>query len=257
MHVSRQQVVQAVHGQLGELILRGAGTGVDAHVGDHTAQPVVRVDLVAQAHRLSGGHQLVVHGLPAVLLGGDLREHTSGDEGAKGHGEHIDLVEGEPAAHLALVPLHHRLGVVDEEVHQLAVFPPPILGGQVQGIFIVGQGDQGLDAVLGQLVKHLVVKGQPLLVGLLLIPPGEDAGPGDGHAVDLEAHLSKQGDVLFPVMVEVGGLVIGIEGVRLGGDGDAAGGIHRAPGEHVVDGGASAPFVPSTLILVGGSGTAP
>ena len=130
-----------------------------------------------------------------------------------------------------------------------------------------------LDAVLGAFVEHLVVKRQARLVGLGLITVGEDAAPGDRHAIHLEAHLGVIGDVLFVTMVEVGAEALGVGGVIGGGerlvdqlisDVAQAVDIHELleglwVGE-LLDIGGGRPLaveVPRTLALVGGGGAAP
>ena len=121
----------------------------------------------------------------------------------------------------------------------------------------MADGDQRLDAVLLAAVKNAVVKFQALLVGLALHASGEDAGPVDGGAEGLEAHLSKEGDILFVVMIEINGLVAGVQTVGT----DAGGHPFRAGvgtvGTHIRHAGAFAVHIPCTLELIGSAGTAP
>ena len=118
-------------------------------------------------------------------------------------------------------------------------------------------GDQRLDAVLFAAIKHAVVEFQPLLVRLGLYAGGEDAGPVDGGAEGLEAHLGEEGDVLFVVVVEINGFVAGVQPVGA----DAGGHPFRAGmgaiGAHIGHTGALAVHIPGTLKLVGGTGAAP
>ena len=58
-------------------------------------------------------------------------------------------------------------------------------------------------------------------------------------------------------MVEIGCLVVGIEGIHLGRDGDAASGIDRTAGEYVVDRRATAAFIPAAFVLIGSGRAAP
>lgn len=69
----------------------------------------------------------------------------------------------------------------------------------------MAQGNERLDAVTVQGIDQLFVELQAGLVGLGILPGGEDAGPGDGEAIDFEAHLGKEGNVLFPAVVVVNG----------------------------------------------------
>ena len=75
----------------------------------------------------------------------------------------------------------------------------------------MADGDQRLDAVLVALVEEGVVERQTLFVRLGIVAIGQDAGPRDGQAVALEAHLGEEGDVLFEVVVHVDGLMRGVE----------------------------------------------
>ena len=58
----------------------------------------------------------------------------------------------------------------------------------------------------------------------MTLPPSGDAGPVDGEAVDVAAHLRHQLEVLLPVVVEVGRHVAGVvdvgvdDGLGAGGD---------------------------------------
>src|SRR5699024_9845728 len=86
---------------------------------------------------------------------------------------------------------------------------------------------------------------------------GEDAGPVDGGAEHLEPHLGKEGDVLLVVVVEVDGLMAGIEPVGMDGLGHPFGGGVAAVGAVVGHAFALAVHVPCALKLVGGAGAAP
>ena len=81
------------------------------------------------------------------------------------------------------------------------------------------------------LVKDGVVEGEALFVGLLFHAGREDARPGDGQPEALKAHLAHQRDILFIVVVEIGGLMVGVEvAVQLGEGGpfrDAVDPEHR------------------------------
>lgn len=84
------------------------------------------------------------------------------------------------------------------------------LDWQGVGHVVVTDGYQGLDAMVAQVSEHSPIEVEPRLVGLGLQPRGEDAGPGHAHAVDLEAHLGKELDILMVAVVHVDALVGGI-----------------------------------------------
>ena len=114
-----------------------------------------------------------------------------------------------------------------------------------------------LDVVLLELVEDLVVEGEAGLVGLILHARGEDAAPGDGHAEHVEAHLGKERDVLFVVMVEVDTVVVGVELVGIDVDRDLARLLNAAAHEVVVDRRAAPVDVPGALELIRGRSAAP
>lgn len=175
--------------------------------------------------------------------------------------QHIDLVEGEPVLHLALETVEQHLAVMDVGVHHAAVFPAAVFFDQRNGGVKVADGDQRLDAVLMALVKNAVVEGQPRLVGLGVIAVGQDARPCNGQPEALEAHLCKQGDILFIMVIQVNGFVAGVE-MRI----VTIQHLHiarchretiRAEGGHIHRGKTLAVCLPCTLALVGGGSAAP
>lgn len=169
----------------------------------------------------------------------------------------VDLVEGHPVLDLAVVALEAHAGEALEELDQLAVAEAAVGAREVQRDLEVAERDDGLDAVLEQLVEDLVVELQALFVGLELVALGEDAGPSDGGAEALQPHLGEQLDVLAEVAVEVDSLVVRVELVGVDGLGDPAGHPVGARGEHVDHGGALAASVPAAFELVRGAGAAP
>lgn len=77
----------------------------------------------------------------------------------------------------------------------------------------MADGDQRLNAIFQALVSDLLIERQPCLVGLLILAGGENARPGNREAAALEAHLGKEGNVLFSVVVVVNGDPSGVIGV--------------------------------------------
>ncbi len=97
-----------------------------------------------------------------------------------------------------------------------------------------------------ELVDEAVVEVEALGVGCAGALR-EDARPGDGEAVGLEAEGLHESDVFFVAVVVIVGDVAGVAVVGL------AGGV----GEGVPDGGAAAIFVDCAFDLIGGGGGAP
>ena len=112
--------------------------------------------------------------------------------------------------------------------------------------------------MLGTAVEDLVVE---LEAGLerLAVAVCEDARPVDGHAEDVPAHLGKERDVLFVVMIEVGRFPAGIQCVGVEDLVDLARNAVDAVAatQVVVNAGALAVYVPRALVLVCRRRTAP
>ena len=257
------EIIALVHGFLGhDHIVRVAGVGVERHECAHAANFKAGIDGMAFGHHQSRGHQLVVHGLIQRLFGiskGGVAHAGVGpaEDVVGGVGLVVDLVEGHPVLDLALVALHHGGGVMDKEVHQLAVDPAAVLFRQGVGHLEVGEGDDRLDAVFEQFVKQVIVELQARFVRLLLVPAGKNAAPGNGSAEALEAQLSEQFHVLFVGVVKVDAGMVGVVFAGQDAIGDAAGRADAAAGHHVADAGAAAVGVPGTFQLVGSDRTAP
>ena len=113
----------------------------------------------------------------------------------------------------------------------------------------MAEGDERFHAVLFELVEHAVVEGEARLVRGFFVAAGEDTRPGDGEAEDLETHLREQGDVFAVAVVEVNAFQFE---VVLGGFGGAR--VQAACGQHILQAGALAVFVPGAFELVGGGG---
>ena len=242
-------------------ILRGAGAGVELPCCQHTAHHGIRHFFVRQLYRLCAGHQLVMSGL--IL---DLLHILAGVEHqpCAGKGEmqqHIDLVEGKPVLHLALEAVEQHLAVVDVSIHHAAVLPAAVFFDQGNGGIKVADGDQRLDAVLMALVKNAVVEGKPRLVGPGVIAVGQDAGPRNGQPEALETHLRKQSDIFFIMVIQVNGLVAGVEMRVVAVQHFHIARCHRktirAKGGHIHRGKPLAVCLPCALALIGGGSTAP
>ena len=250
LHV-REQVHLVVQLHHLDDVIGVRGERVDGNGQDHAAHLVLRVDAVGQLHSLGAGHQLVVDGLIQLLvaqlgLGG---QDGTADKGLVQNG--VDLVERDPVLHLALVPLKQDLAVFQVQVDHDAVAPAVVLAGQGQGRFVVGNGDERLDAVLVALVNDIIVELQARLVGLCFLAGGENAAPRNGKAVDLEPHARKELDVLFVAVVVINAFQLEVVGGRLLGD------DLEALGQHILDGQALAIFQIGTLALICGRCAAP
>ena len=198
-------------------------------------------------------HQaLVVVLRPAEEAGVEVHAVGAGEVGLI-----VDLVVGHPVFDLALVPRKAGAGKAEEELDHPAVLPAAVGLGQVQRHLEVAEGDDRLDAVLVALVEEIVVELQAGFVGGRLVAVGEDAGPGDGGAEALEAHLGKEGDVLLIMVVEVDGFVVGVVFAGQNAVGDTAGMGVVAGGDDIHDAQALAVFLVGAFQLVSGDRAAP
>ena len=126
---------------VGQNIVRVAGEGIAGDEAVHVAHLVLGVVLVGVLDRQSAGHELMMQALQAAL--GIIRHGNSraavalaGAEGqhcAEGHHTGVDLVEGQPVFHLALIAGKDDLAVIHEEVDQLTGFPAVVLFHQSIG----------------------------------------------------------------------------------------------------------------------------
>ncbi len=250
---------------VGDHIGRVTGQRIAGDEADHVAHLELGIVVVGVLDRLGTGHELVMQRLKTLLL---VVRHISGgafktldcaslEDRAHGHGAAVDLVEGQPILHLVLVALENRLAVVHVELDQLPGSPAVVLFHQSVGQLVMADGHQRLNAVLFAAIEHAVVKLQTFFVRLCLHAGGEDTSPVDGGTEGLETHFSEEGDVLFVVVVEINGLVAGVQTVGA----DAGGHPFRAGvgtvGTHIRHAGTFAVHIPCTLELIGSAGTAP
>ena len=221
--------------------------------------------LVGVLDHLGARHELVVQRLQA-----DLRPHVelvaatleTLQVGGAVHGAHlggraVDLVEGQPQLHLVLVALEAGVAELLVERDDLAARPAVVAAHELVGQLVVREGDERLDAVCEAAVEDAVVEGHARLKRLVLEARRVEARPVDGGAQAVEAHLGEEGDVLLVVMVEVDGLMAGVELVGVNLDGDALLLVEDATDAVVDHRIALAVNVPRALELVGRAGTAP
>ena len=67
----------------------------------------------------------------------------------------------------------------------------------------MGQGYQGLDTVLIELIKDFVIEGQSFFIGFQLITLWKNPWPGDGQTEGLKAHFGIEGDVFLVTVVKI------------------------------------------------------
>ena len=147
-----QRVTLAFHGE--QMIGGVGGIGVDGVVREHLTHHDLRGDLVRRPNRKGRRHELVVRRL-GLRMGAPIRKPARHEAP---HAHHVDLVEGEPVLHLALIVLHDAGGVAHEQVDELAALPTAVLVHERERGLVVRERHERFDAVLSALVKHGVVE---------------------------------------------------------------------------------------------------
>ena len=199
-------------------ILRLAGIGVVRELREHAADLCGRVHLVDDAGRLGRCHELVVHRLGNHLIEPLAREAVL-HKGARDERvalDGVDLIEREPVLHLSLPACHAGTDKAGEEIDRFARVPALVGKDKIERRLIVRERDERLYPIVPELGKYLVVVGKAFLVRLRVVCIREDAAPGDGHAVDLEAHLGEKRDIFLVVVVEIRAMALGIVGKVFG-----------------------------------------
>lgn len=138
LHVAAVEVHLALLLLCGQNVCRIARVRVAGVAGDHAADLVLGIDLMAHGDALGARQELVVQGIearlwivPVAVAKGHgrvscLGHHAAAHHAAKAaHEQAIDLVKGEPVAHHALVFGHDGADVVEVEIDELGFFQPP------------------------------------------------------------------------------------------------------------------------------------
>ena len=153
------------------------------------------------------GYQFMVSSLVDGLIPVLPRLKAQPRAGKRGVKHNVDLIKGQPVFYQAVKPLKAHLRVPGKALNHLPALPGFVLFHQPHGNIKVAQGHQRFNAVLFALFKHVRVKPDPRLIRRLLIPVGEDPGPGDAGAEALKSHLPEEPDILLVMMIKVNGVV--------------------------------------------------
>ena len=73
----------------------------------------------------------------------------------------------------------------------------------MHGAVKVGNGHQGLNAILVALLKEIFIELETRFIRLQFIPLWEDPRPGNGQAIGFKAHFPKKGNVFLVAMVHI------------------------------------------------------
>ncbi len=182
----------------------------------------------------------------------------------------VDLIECEPIGNVLSKLAEADFAEAQEEVDDFALAPTIVVVCQIERHLVVVKRHKWLNARILHGAEQVAVVVDAGLERLFLCTRGEQASPLDGYAQRLEAHLLEKRNVLLVAMKEVDAVTLGVH-VDIGRSlglldlfvSDAVKGrvvlfvdlglIGGAVGDRK----ALAIHIPSTLALVGGSGTAP
>ena len=164
----------------------------------------------------------------------------------------VDLVEGKPVAYLPFVASEYGITIFDKEINHFPATEAVILLCNVQGCFVVGEGNQRFNAVFVALVNDPVIKLQSLFIGHCLIASGIDPAPGNGKSKYLEIHFRKHADILCIAVVKIDPHQLQIIRCRCLGRGG-----ENTPGQHILNRKPFSIFQISALALVGSHSPTP
>ena len=194
----------------------------------------------------------MVNGLIQVLLGQLVHRGHNAAAHQRRMQDGVDLVEGQPVFHSALIPCKQHLAEVQIKVDEFTAVPAIVFFCQIQRRFVMADGNQRLNAVLFALGDHIVIELQALFVGRSVIAIRENSAPCHRKAEHLKTHFCKELDVRLIMVVKVNRHQLHVVGGRLCGwfalD---------AVGHDVLNGQPLAIFVVGTLALICGCCTAP
>ena len=124
--------------------------------------------------------------------------------------QHIDLVECDPVFNQILIVFKQHLAVLQVGIDHASVFPAAVPFDEFYRRIKMIDRDQRFDAVLPAFFKQGTVERDALFIRDIIIPIRQDARPGNRKTVYLEAHLRKERNILFVVMVHIDRFMRGI-----------------------------------------------
>ena len=170
-----------------------------------------------------------------------------GKEGNVGVALIVDFVEGHPVFDLIFIAFKAGGGKFYKEVHDLAVAEAAVFRHEMIRQLEVAQCYHRFDAQTAHFSKEVIVEFETFLVWFRLIPLGEDTRPGNTGAEGFEAHFRHECQVFLIMMVEVNGIVVGIDFAFQYTIGDFTGLAVTADGHDVSYTHAFAAFLPGAL----------
>ena len=169
----------------------------------------------------------------------------------------VDLVKCHPIRDFILVALEADGREMNEHIDRLSVQETVVFFDDRPGQFKMAERDERLDVVLSELIEQVVIKSESFFIRLCLVASGEDPGPGDRCTESFEAHLCKQGNVFFIVMIKIGRFVVRIVLSRKNTICDPAWLVRAADCHDIRYGNSFSAHIVGTFNLMSGSGAAP
>ena len=251
-----------IHGLLcHEVIFRLAGRGVNRIEADHAADLKIRIDLETLFDSDCRGDQLVVGGLvhelfcifPAVQEDAAFLQDMVLDR----IGLIVDLVKCHPIRDFILVALEAYSREMDEHIDRLSVQEPVVFFDDCPGQFKMAQRDKRLDVVLPKLIEQVIIEFESFFIRLCLVASGENSGPGNRGTESFEAHLGKQGNVFFIVVIKISRFVVRIILSRKNAVCDPARLVRSADSHDIRNRNSFSAYIISAFNLMSGSSSAP
>ena len=116
---------------------------------------------------------------------------------------HVDFVEGQPIIDFPLIALEQGSRISFKKSDQLTVFPAAVVIDQILRHFEMGNRHQWLDAVFGQFIEDVIVKGQARFVWFQFISIRKNPRPSDRHPEHPEAHFCEQSDIFLVAVIKI------------------------------------------------------
>ena len=232
LNVAAEVVLEVVFHRAGKDVLGIRCQRIDSDVADHVADHEIGVDLMAEFYNKSTCHKFIVQRfIGSLFIGFEIGEldrfcridvlffHDAQTiqiaDAAFAHARDVDLVECQPVFDLVLISSEQCVAVLNEQIDDLSVGEAAVLCDDCPRNLIMADGYQRFDIVFLTFIKYAVIECQTRFIGFFVVAVGIDSAPVDGQTEYVPAHLCKQSDILFVMMIEIDCLMGRIESVRI------------------------------------------
>ena len=151
-------------------ILRTTGSRIEGTICQHSSKDGMRINLMSDFLDFRTGYKLIMCCLIHQLLH-IFRLIIINTERAKLYSwNQIHLIAYDPVFHSALKALYQHFSIIHEEINHLSVTKTAVFCDQMQWNIIVRHGDNGLHAILYDLINQMIVEFQACFIWLCFIP---------------------------------------------------------------------------------------